>query len=986
MAIASNYTFRKMWLNINGADRQIIVDPAQDTLAGVLRRLGLTGTKIGCGTGVCGTCSVILNGEVVRSCNKKIRNIKDYAKVITIEGIGNPMHLHPLQQAFITYGSVQCGFCSPGFIVSAYALLQKNASPTREEVRKWFYDHHNYCRCTGYKQIVDAVMAAAAVMRGEKTMDDITYHPEPGKFINTSMPRPDAIGKVTGTVDYGEDTSLKLPDGTLHLAVVQPRVTHHANILSIDTSEAEKMPGVVKVITGKDVPGNNMLNQYPYYFRNKILTPTRELLCTKKIKRWGDVIALVAADTREHAREAAKHVKMEYEQLPEYIGRNDAIMPGAVSVHEGYPNDYHDLMIAKGDDAGEIIDSAPYSVKGNFYCQRQPHLSLEGDIIIAFIDENGKLAIESKSQSIYGNQRVMGKGIGVDSSDIRILQHGAVGASFGWSVDSTDQALAGIACLVTGHPVSLVMSWEEQNHYVGKRAPFMGQARMSCDENGKITALDFHVGDNQGAYVEYDGCFGSFMRLGVPYTIPNIRGLAHVFSSNMNTCTAWRGYGAPQAAMFSESLVDMLAEKYGMDPFEFRYRNLMRGHDLDTTGGDHENADQFPKLMDMARPFYEECRKRAKADSTDQIKRGVGVSNAIFFPTMGTYDTAGTTIELREDNRFYVHNTYHAMGQGGNVSCLAATLEALKELNLKPEDVQVDIDDSEYCPDSGISAQSRSFVMNTGAIVQAANMIKEAMRKPDGTFRTYQEMVNDGIKTSYTAKFTQPGRKTTFRNINTNYGEISPRPVFSTNVCEVAVDTKTGKTKVLSYHAWADCGVIGNYLGANGQAYGGIAQAIGYALSEDYDEKVKKYGNPISSGLPSIEDVPDDMEVTWLEDLKNPGNPFGSNGLSECFAAGQSIAVLNAIYHATGVRIYDQPATKEKVKKGLDRIAEGKEPEELPEFYLGPNNMYDEIEYLMANPAPENWHEIRQKQIAVKEGRAKSEEVLPDASQVNDYT
>lgn len=160
----------KMTLNINGADRMFICDPEKDTLASVLRRLGLTGTKIGCGTGVCGACSVILDGKVIRSCTKKIKTVKEYSSVVTIEGIGSAMNPHPLQYAFVNLGAVQCGFCTPGFIVSAYALLKENPKPTREEVRDWFQQHRNVCRCTGYRQIVDAVIEAAAIMRGEKNI------------------------------------------------------------------------------------------------------------------------------------------------------------------------------------------------------------------------------------------------------------------------------------------------------------------------------------------------------------------------------------------------------------------------------------------------------------------------------------------------------------------------------------------------------------------------------------------------------------------------------------------------------------------------------------------------------------------------------------------------------------------------------------------------------------------------------------------------
>ena len=195
---------KKMTLNINGADRMFICDPEKDTLASVLRRLGLTGTKVGCGTGVCGACSVILDGKVVRSCTRKISRIEEYSSVMTIEGIGTALHPHPLQYAWVNLGAVQCGFCVPGFIVSAYQLLQENPDPTREEVRDWFQKHRNVCRCTGYKQIVDAVMEAAAIMRGEKTFEDITYDwskdIEEG-FYGKPLVRPNAMAKACGVCD-----------------------------------------------------------------------------------------------------------------------------------------------------------------------------------------------------------------------------------------------------------------------------------------------------------------------------------------------------------------------------------------------------------------------------------------------------------------------------------------------------------------------------------------------------------------------------------------------------------------------------------------------------------------------------------------------------------------------------------------------------------------------------------------------------------------
>ena len=275
-------------LTINGVARPVVTNPER-TLAVVLRRMGLTGTKIGCGTGLCGACSVILNGEVVRACSKKMKNVPEYSEVVTIEGIGTPQHLHPLQQAWITYGGVQCGFCTPGFIVSAYGLLLKNQNPSREEVRAWFKGHRNVCRCTGISPSSTPSWPLQKVMRGRAAMADITFDPSAyDDYYGTGLPRPAALPKVCGLADFGDDLKYKMPEGTAHLAVVLSEV-RHAKIISIDTSEAEKMPGVIKIMTAKDVKGTNSLPVPQIHPRMKARGILEfPVICGKKINRRGD--------------------------------------------------------------------------------------------------------------------------------------------------------------------------------------------------------------------------------------------------------------------------------------------------------------------------------------------------------------------------------------------------------------------------------------------------------------------------------------------------------------------------------------------------------------------------------------------------------------------------------------------------------------------------------------------------------------------------
>jgi aldehyde oxidoreductase len=370
---------QRLTLVINGVERAVVADPAQDTLADVIRRIGLTGTKIGCGTGQCGACSVLLDGKVVRSCVRKIGSVDEHSNIITIEGIGTPLNLHPIQQAWITYGGVQCGFCSPGFIVSVYGLLNENPSPTREEVRDWFTKHRNACRCTGWKPLVDATMEAAAVLRGEKMLADITYKvPADGNTFGTPVPRPAALAKVTGLCDYGRDVGEKMPPGTLHLAIVQPGV-NHAKIKSIDFSEAEKMPGVVKVVTAKDVKGTNRIMFPVGHPRSKIDGFEHPIIADEKLFRYGDIVAVVAARTEREAREAAKAVKVELEPLPYYMTVPEALTPGAMEIHPGRPNEYLRMPLVKGEDTRDVLANSEYVVEGSFFSGSQPHLVIEPD-------------------------------------------------------------------------------------------------------------------------------------------------------------------------------------------------------------------------------------------------------------------------------------------------------------------------------------------------------------------------------------------------------------------------------------------------------------------------------------------------------------------------------------------------------------------------------------------------------------------------------
>ena len=719
-------------LFVNGIRTNLIVSP-DDSLANVLRdQLHMTGTKVGCGQGQCGCCSVILDGKLVRSCVTSMKRVADEACVTTVEGIGDPGDLHPIQLALVAYGAPQCGFCMPGVVVSAKALLDENPNPTRQEVRNWFQVHRNACRCNGYKPITDAVMDAAKVLRGEMPREALEFTlPADGRIWGSSYPRPTAVGKVTGTLDYGADLGVKMPADTLRLALVQAEVSH-ANILSIDTAEAEKMPGVYKVVTHKDVKGKNRITGLITFPTNKGDGWDRPILCDEKVFQYGDAIAIVCADTDDNARAAAAKVKVELETLPAYMSAPAAMAEDAMEIHPGTPNIYFEQVIAKGPETGPIMASAAYTVEDDFYLQRQPHLTMETDVGFAYFDDEERLTIHSKSIAIHIHHAMIAPGLGIEPEKLRIVQNPA-GGTFGYKFSPTMEALVGAACMATGRPVFLRYDYKQHVTYTGKRSPFWLKLKFGADKDGKLLAMESDWSVDHGPYSE----FGDLLTLrgaqftGAGYDIGSIRGLGRTVCTNHIWGSAFRAYGSPQSFLASESLMDELAEKMGIDPFELRYRNCYRPGATTPTGQAPE-VYSFPEMFDIMRPKYQAALEKAKRESTADVKKGVGVTLGIYGCGLDGPDGSEVWVELTKDG-VTLGNSWEDHGQGADAGGLGTAHEALRPLGIAPDKIKLVMNDTAVTPNSGPSGGSRQQVMTGNAIVNGCQMLVNAMKKPDGT-------------------------------------------------------------------------------------------------------------------------------------------------------------------------------------------------------------------------------------------------------------
>lgn len=928
---------------INGVSRMLICEE-QEKLADVLRRNGLSSVKLGCGTGQCGSCTVLLNGVPTRSCLVRMGKLKPFDRIETVEGLGVASNLHPLQRAWIACGAVQCGFCTPGLIMSAKGLLDQNPSPTREEVRAWFTRHNNICRCTGYKPIVDAVMAAAEVLRGEKSADEAFPAVDSGSLYGSRAPRPDAVGKVLGQTDYGDDIGLKMPPSTLHLAVVWPE-TGHEEILGIDTAEAEAMPGVVRVLTAADVPGKNQIGPLLSFERSYTDLYVQPVLADKKVYRKGDPIALVAAATAEQAHAAAARVKVRSKPLPVYETSLEAVRGDAMRIHEESPNQFFVQPVVKGENTDRIIKDSEYVVSGSFYSSRQPHLSLEPWAIQSFYDEEGRLAVVFKSQWLYFARDMISVALGMDKDKIRIIES-PTGASFGYAVTAEAAVLPALAACVLKQPVTMTLSWEETIRFTGKRAAAYTNARMACDRSGRITALEYdmlmdHGGHaRSGGNVEIKACRFS----GYPYRVDHIRGLVRAAFSNNAFCTTYRGFGSPQAFTVSEALVDMLAEKAGIDPFEFRVLNAAKPGDT--------TPNQFPYtpcaiggVLELLRPCYEKALAWKKEPAPPGKRRGVGVSCGGYHVSSAS-DRCEVILELNEENGVTAKNSWEAQGQGAYIGALTVTLEALKPLGLKPEQIRLDLNDTGSCPEGGPAGGSRSHYMMGNATIDAARKLLRAMRKPDGSYRSYEEMKAEGIETVYHGVYSTAGMYQAI-DPNRGAGEGKADQNYTAYVACVEVDEKTGKTEVVRVSCAADVGVIGNRAAVDGQALGGLAHSIGYALSEEYSDLGKKYATMLGCGIERCSDVPDEVELFYQETPREHG-PFGSGGAAEAFQSNAHMSVINAIHDAVGVRIFALPATPDKVKAAMEAKRSGQETEAEP-YWLG-SSFEEDMEEIIRHP------------------------------------
>jgi len=547
---------------INGRKISRMARPHQRLLDFIRDDLNLTGNKEGCGAGECGTCSVFVDGVLMKSCLLPVAKAQN-ATIETVEALAQTGELSVLQKAFHKTGASQCGYCIPGMVMAATAALRANPFVDREEIKERLGG--NICRCTGYQKIFDAVELARDVQNGRLPVDALFEdEAEQGDFIGKNVRRIDTPSKVSGRLKYAGDMTMP---GMLHVQVL--RSPHaHARIVSIDTSAAEAMEGVEGVITSADVPGEDGFG---------VFVNDQPIMARGKVRYIGEAVAAVAAEDPLIAKRALSAIKVVYQELPAVFDPDEATCPGAPVLHDYAPDNVTKHIPIRVGDTDKGFAESDLVVEETYTTQAIEHAYLEPEAGLAYVDHDGVVTIVSPDQNITHHRHMLARIIAKPISKVRFIMS-PVGGGFGGKEDMIYQGMLALLAMKTLRPVRLVFTREESIISTAKRHPSRTVLRMGMTRDGHIRALQMKMISDGGAYgLSTEGVMRKAAILAAgPYAIPNVRVDTIGIYTNNTPSGAFRSFGALQTAFATESHLDICAERLGLDPFEIRRINAMR--------------------------------------------------------------------------------------------------------------------------------------------------------------------------------------------------------------------------------------------------------------------------------------------------------------------------------------------------------------------------------------------------------------------------
>jgi len=546
---------------VNGRKIARNAKPHQRLLDFLRDDLNLTGSKEGCGAGECGSCSVFVDGVLMKSCLLPVAKAQG-SQIDTIESLAKTGELSVLQKAFHKAGASQCGYCIPGMVMAATAALRTNPYADREEIKERLGG--NICRCTGYQKIFDAVDMARDVQNGRLPASIFAeVEAEQGDYIGKNVRSIDAPSKVTGRLKYAGDMTMP---GMLHVQVL--RSPHpHARIVSIDTTAAATMAGVEGVITSADVPGQDGFG---------VIVNDQPVMARGKVRYVGEAVAAVAAEDELTAKRALAAIKVVYEPLAPVFDPDEAMRPGAPVLHDYAPDNIIKHVPIRVGDVAKGFAESDLVVEQTYSTQAIEHAYLEPEAGLSYVDHDGVVTIVSPDQNITHHRNMLARIIAKPVSKVRFIMS-PVGGGFGGKTDMIYQGMLALLAMQTGRPVRLVFTREESIISTAKRHPSRTRLRMGLKRNGRICVLEMTMVCDGGAYSLSTGnvVHKAAVLAAGPYVIPNIKIDTYGVYTNNTPSGAFRSFGALQAAFSTESHLDICAERLGLDPFQIRRINAM---------------------------------------------------------------------------------------------------------------------------------------------------------------------------------------------------------------------------------------------------------------------------------------------------------------------------------------------------------------------------------------------------------------------------
>ncbi len=962
-------------LTINGTKKVILVN-LQETLLEALRKASYMSVKSGCDDGTCGVCTVLMNGKPVKSCKIKACDANN-SEIITVEGLGSADKLHPLQEAFIETGAIQCGYCTPAQILSAYALLKNQNNPSEDEIRKAL--NNVLCRCTGYVRTVDAVKRAASILRGEEIQpykhidmalpDDLkdlelpeAYYRKNGGssplapivFTPQSMDKTSVIGHSEVKVDakklalgrsvFTDDIH---PDGMLYGALLtSPHA--HARIRQIDASKARALPGVHVVLTHTDIPRIKYATggqSYPQPL------PYDQVVLDDKVRHVGDRVAIVAADSLDIANRALALIDVDYEVLPAVVDMVKAMEGNAPVIHdeidtEGIYDREHNIVHHIEAEVGDVdaaFANADNVFEGEYKTPKQQHVHLEPHVCITYFDEDDRLVVRTSTQVPFHIRRMLSPLIDLPVKKIRVIKP-RIGGGFGNKQEMILEDLCALLTIRTRRPVR--MEYTRTQEFTSSRSRHANIMRYKVAvKDKKVTCASLYLIGDTGAY----GCHGLTVNMvggfkGLTlYNPPNARFVCDVVYTNTPPAGAFRGYGAMQCQFGIEVLMEEIAEKLGLDVIEFKRNNWINVGDpmhlSEQLGEGRKGVFQTLRSSGMeqcveiglkATNFYE---KRASYKTQQgRYRRGIGAAVVIHGSGIANLDMAAATLKMNDDGSFNLLIGATDLGTGSDTILAQIAVETL---GVSLDDIIVYSSDTDFTPfDKGAYASSTTYVSG-GAVLKAATRIKEQILSHAANMLGIDRVESLAIQDK---KVISPDGKTlTLAEIAlsslhqqdqhqimataSHLSPVSPPPTAAQFV-EVIVDTETGKIQTERMLMAVDCGRVINPITAAGQVEGGMSQALGFSLSEEMLFDVN--GNPLNANLstykiPRAADSPA-TDVIFVQ-TDEPTGPFGAKSVAEIATDGVAPAMASAVHNAIGVWMHELPYTPKRVKTALSSVS-----------------------------------------------------------------